>query len=556
MDSESSINTLVSSPLAGIPPGKPWSTATKQPSEPLQPSGPPPEPWVALRLGPSPATQCDGHYEPVTRVRLSDLPLSVHSQYGPIVRAIQRGSPATAFRDLVDNFDAHHTTAVRDVCRAFDLASDAGRMLMTSLFVAAVQKYVFGAGAAKEAIRTSVPACIGIPAFQFTSHFGLPLTATHASVNLFNCSNPDEFTGDPADLHVNFTVSGREGEVWFYKIHIAIEITLQQGLAPILALLPEPGTPPVPRLPTTTARSDSCHVPSDPMQDPNTILEEDIKCTAEELHAALDALMHSLEASTALLRRMPIGCSAVEFWNEIRPGLSGYNNAGVFPGGLRVEGTDIVITSKGGSAAQSTSIQLVDVLLPVPHVPHAALFLQEMRMYMPAAHREYLERIERLNTIPLLERLVTNRFPHSDALRNAHAACRAALTSFRKAHMGLVHTHVLHFISKQTPGAGADAPGHALSNDSVGPSEPASPRVIIKTDHVNGNRGTSNTDPITILGQIIEDTVHAPALPPSQPAGLLHTTTGFAKWRVWRDNSWRALLAIAGLASMAYIAQV
>ena len=63
-----------------------------------------------------------------------------------------------------------------------------------------------------------------------------------------------------------------------------------------------------------------------------------------------------------------------------------------FPAGLLYEGVDSEpLQYYGSSAAQSSSVHAFDVFLGGTHTGSNAEFLQTMRHYMPAKHRDFLE---------------------------------------------------------------------------------------------------------------------------------------------------------------------
>ncbi|EPY82266.1 hypothetical protein CB1_000667001 [Camelus ferus] len=92
-------------------------------------------------------------------------------------------------------------------------------------------------------------------------------------------------------------------------------------------------------------------------------------------------------------------------WKKKDP--SGWKGNPSLPEGLLYEGVwDTPKQFAGGSAAQSSVFQCFDVLLGVQHAAggassvSAAEFLQEMRTYMPPAHRNFLRSLESGPSVP------------------------------------------------------------------------------------------------------------------------------------------------------------
>jgi len=82
------------------------------------------------------------------------------------------------------------------------------------------------------------------------------------------------------------------------------------------------------------------------------------------------------------------------FYVHIRPYLAGSKGLDAFPEGLLYEGVDSKpLRFNGGSGAESSTLQAIDAVLGTQHKGTDAEFLKDMRSYMPAKHREFLEYI-------------------------------------------------------------------------------------------------------------------------------------------------------------------
>eukprot|EP01066_Platyproteum_vivax_P010998 Platyproteum_vivax@DN4970_c0_g1_i2.p1 len=270
--------------------------------------------------------------------------------------------------------------------------------------------------------KTSLPACIALPYYNVASSLGLPTTVTHSSTDLWNWKLKDPSLGfglDNLELRQSFT--NNISETWFHMVPVAIE----QRIAPIVLQV--------------------FHLP-DVLAAP---------CDEAKLVGFLNAVEACVGDSTKLLERMYEKCDPEHFLHVHRPFMSGFGPT-AHPSlvrGLLLEGVPSFdsagsdgqsggryVVCRGASAGQSSSIHLLDVLMGVTHVKQAKTFLQEMRLYMPAPHRQFLEDVE--NMWPSLPETVRSLGPDSAAFGQFNK-CVDALARFRSVHMGLVHAYII-----------------------------------------------------------------------------------------------------------------
>ncbi|KAJ1358273.1 Indoleamine 2,3-dioxygenase 1 [Parelaphostrongylus tenuis] len=99
----------------------------------------------------------------------------------------------------------------------------------------------------------------------------------------------------------------------------------------------------------------------------------------------------------------------------------------------------------GGSAAQSSTIQLIDAFLCVKHSGEERRFLMEQREHMPREHRELLCWVE----------------VHTPIQNSTEARQHAldALVAFRSTHLNIVSQFILTQIERhsQTTGTGGSS---------------------------------------------------------------------------------------------------
>ena len=109
----------------------------------------------------------------------------------------------------------------------------------------------------------------------------------------------------------------------------------------------------------------------------------------------------------------------------------------------------------GGSNAQSALIHMLDIALGVDHrdptttdyeheAPSKNSFLLDMRNYMPAEHRKFLEHLE--ETCNIRQFCLQHR--HHKVLSEAYDACLAMLKVFRDRHLAIVSRYIVIPASK------------------------------------------------------------------------------------------------------------
>ncbi|CAK6442658.1 unnamed protein product [Pipistrellus nathusii] len=130
------------------------------------------------------------------------------------------------------------------------------------------------------------------------------------------------------------------------------------------------------------------------------------------------------------------------FFNVLRIYLSGWKGNAKLPEGLLYEGVwDTPKMFAGGSAAQSSIFQCFDVLLGIQHSSDeasSAEFLQEMRTYMPPAHREFLHSLE---SKPSVREFVLSE--RDEDLQEIYNMCVNAMVSLRQYHLTIVTKYIV-----------------------------------------------------------------------------------------------------------------
>ncbi|OTA56787.1 indoleamine 2,3-dioxygenase [Hypoxylon sp. EC38] len=285
--------------------------------------------------------------------------------------------------------------------------------------------YIWGGEKASEVL----PPAISVPFLQVSEHLGLPPVATYAALNLWNFScNGSDFR-DLDKLEVLHTFSGTEDESWFFLVSVAMEAH-GGHIIPIM----------IQALEAIRYRHYS------------TIIR------------ALDRLIVCIGELGRLLDRMDEKCDPMVFYHQIRPFLAGSKNMGPagLPNGVLYQDKDGMLSWKqlrGGSNGQSSLIQFFDIVLGVKHTSYGNSkrtspeissgtgetgtgFHEEVRSYMPAPHKAFLEHVSRMKSLKELVNEPGESDEHRQLQQSFQAATKA-LGDFRNRHMQLVTRYII-----------------------------------------------------------------------------------------------------------------
>lgn len=284
---------------------------------------------------------------------------------------------------------------------------------------------------AGDAPKDHLPKQLAEPWLATSAHFDLPPISTYAGVCLWNHKTiypvePKDWDLDNlATLH---TFTGSIDESWFYLVSTAVE---RQG-APCLA--------------TGMNAIQACR-----NEKPEVVV------------ANLQKLAESIDSLTTTLMRMFEMCDPHVFYFRLRPYLAGWKNmheAGL-PEGVRYGDETEYRQISGGSNAQSSLIQALDIILNVEHHPTGHRpnkkglpteqskeeatkkrnnFLAEMRLYMPIKHRQFLEHLMQVADV---RKYVLANAEREPALVISYDACLAMLRNFRDKHIQIVSRYII-----------------------------------------------------------------------------------------------------------------
>lgn len=189
-----------------------------------------------------------------------------------------------------------------------------------------------------------LPPSVSKPFLEISAHLELPACATYAGLTLWNFlpSHPEADITDPDNLHVQTSFTGTKDEEWFMVISVAVEA---KGIK-LMSLMRD-------AFKAVTAND------------------------VDLLTALLCRFADGLCDLTLTLKRMYEHNKPAVFFHQLRPFLAGSKNMGHagLPNGVYYDvgdsdGVEIPgnwLQLSGGSNAQSSLIQALDIFLGIKH---------------------------------------------------------------------------------------------------------------------------------------------------------------------------------------------
>jgi indoleamine 2,3-dioxygenase len=391
---------------------------------------------------------------------------------------------SSEFRDIINSLPKSNFTDIN----IDDLDLDDAYKLY-SILTMVVNRYVWCNGIKDAKNYSIIPPQISIPLYKVSEKLNIVPTLTHAAVDLWNWKITDPskpFSLDNIDV-IN-TLTGNKSEEWFYKVMIAIE-----GISGESVMIAQ--------------------VINKYYDDPETIL------------SLLKVMNTKINAAVSLIKRMYEQCDPDFFFDRLRIYLSGSKNE-FLPDGIKFDLTPIdmgyeVYCLIGGSAAQSTLIQMYDILFDVKHDGHGKKFLDEMRFYMPGIHRIYLEDLSLTPSIKLYLTQITDSDRYED-IKNIYNKCVLNLKRFREAHIGLVHAYIMKMVDDRKEAVKVNKDDN------------------IKNAH--GEKGSGGTNPVEFCKELIEDTQNT--IKPKEIKSLGDTIKQTTEKVSQADNNWITYIII------------
>lgn len=260
-----------------------------------------------------------------------------------------------------------------------------------------------------------LPAGAAVPLYRTSRRFDRMPILSYDVLCLHNWRRRDPAAGfDPENLEALRQFTALDDERWFVAIHVAIEARAGPAIR-------------------ACARAQRA-VRED---EPDALLDE------------LGTIADSLEAQTAIMRRMTEGNDPEAFATEFRPYYEGFDEL-VYEGVEALEGEPR--TYRGGSGAQSSVLPSIDAALGIDHASTQLIEkLLDMRSYMPATHRTVIEAFDEGPDVA----------PYAAAsgradLRDAYNRCVEELAAFREVHFAQVIQYIREVTGDTTGTGGTD----------------------------------------------------------------------------------------------------
>jgi len=262
---------------------------------------------------------------------------------------------------------------------------------------------------------TEIPEVLAQPWHALSVILQRPAVLSYASYALNNWSRLDPTRpvelGNIALLQNFF---GGMDEEWFILIHIDIEAKIIPALQILIAT-------------QQAARENNLQL----------------------LLSNLKIIKQSIASICQTLDRMPEQCDPYIYYNRVRPYIHGWKNNPALPNGLIYRGVNNNQPQffRGETGAQSTIIPALDAVLGITHgEDELGVYLQEMRLYMPKAHREFLVTVEQNNSIRDCVLAHAENFPD---LRATYNECISLIVRFRLTHLNYAASYI-HQQSQKT----------------------------------------------------------------------------------------------------------
>ncbi|HEY7533017.1 MAG TPA: hypothetical protein VH681_09610 [Nitrospiraceae bacterium] len=169
-----------------------------------------------------------------------------------------------------------------------------------------------------------------------------------------------------------------------------------------------------------------------------------------EVLRGLQSLASAQTAMRDTLLRMKERCDPYVYYTRVRPYIHGWKNSPSLPSGLVYEGVAEYAGQprqfRGETGAQSSIVPCLDAGLGIVHAPDPlTVYLQEMRDYMPARHRAFLQALESATDEggrPLLAGYVRDRKHRLPKVWDVYCTCVELLAQFREIHIGYADSYI------------------------------------------------------------------------------------------------------------------
>lgn len=318
---------------------------------------------------------------------------------------------ATNFYQLVENLDLH---AIPDITN-LDVKYLKYLYVILSLII---HKYMWN-NLDLSNIRTELPYHIGILYVGVSDKLGITPVMTY-SVVLWNwelIDNTKSFSIDNLKcIHTIMNDECKIDEEWFSLVMVVIEETSGVILDAIENIYNEIETN------KYDAKVDAYIV--------------------ENLNLILD----KIKFASIMIKRMREKCRPEVWFHKIRIYVAGSNVAGFFKDGLKIKNSDIRLSFKGASGAQSVLLQVFDIFFSI-NFNSTSEFMMKIKKQSLNKHYEYLDFISKRKS--LKDYILENNLTTNNNLVLLFNDCIKELIVFKSIHLNIVKDYVINFISDE-----------------------------------------------------------------------------------------------------------
>ena len=323
-----------------------------------------------------------------------------------------------------------------------------------------------------------IPKNISIPLCGVAKRLGIQPALVHASIVLVNWRrlNPNGPI-DTTNITTLVDLLGGRDEKWFFLLTVEIEAKGAPSVVRCLLLL-EAVTMIRKMLNTSSVGGNggTADCRRDDDDSVSNTAAVDIIPWMCWMTLLLSEVQETIEAMTLSFQKMSKKCDPYIFYHRVRPFLSGTKGNPTIPNGVVYDGCydNKHMQCSGGSAAQSSLLPVLDATLGVQHKgDDTALFINEMREYMPKEHRKFIlhvhkvaestgdvstllnelncekKRMEEKEKRVVEEKETEKEKEKSDfdqeteRMRVQYNECVESLTTFRNVHMEMVKIYII-----------------------------------------------------------------------------------------------------------------
>ena len=266
------------------------------------------------------------------------------------------------------------------------------------------QAYIWTEG--EKGLPDRVPAVLAVPWNTVAQRLGLPPVICYSAtvLNNWGLHNPSTPV-DSKNIFALMNFTGSTDESCFYTTHVLVELAAVPALKAV-----------VQSFVAVTTRQDQ-------------ILIQNLKTVQTSLQNMLQALTVMYE-----------GCNPTFYYVKVRPFQAGSKGLDVLPDGILYEGVDPRPKKYfGGSAAQSTSVQVIDIFMSGKlGISSSEDFLLEVREHMPPKHRKFLTVLEQQPAV----REYVKQSGNKELITSYNGAVEA-LAAFRTEHIKMASRYIL-----------------------------------------------------------------------------------------------------------------